>query len=138
MSKEKYVISKEACEADINDKVCPRCGRKIQALETVNNGGNPTFWRGCTHGSDSGGHFSIGVNIETFNLAKKAVLDDVLISSFNIKISNEADFEYYYQEQTQKICSIIERLEGYKCKSFKPRFTKEELYESWLSRNGGK
>lgn len=45
----KYRVTKEECQEQIDKEnlVCTRCGGKREAIETVDNGNNPTHWPGC-------------------------------------------------------------------------------------------
>ena len=75
-----YKTTKEECENKINkDYVCERCGRKIIAMETVDNTGSPTFWSGCYHTDNptenSWGHFTGGVPKHIYELAEKLVCE---------------------------------------------------------------
>lgn len=44
-----YDITKEDCQSKIDKlgHVCGGCGVKPQPIETVNNSGTPTYWKGC-------------------------------------------------------------------------------------------
>jgi hypothetical protein len=41
-----YQTTREECAKKI-EGICPRCGGEVVPLETVDNGGRPTFWSGC-------------------------------------------------------------------------------------------
>lgn len=64
-----YVTTKEECEAKIGILVCEGCGGKLEALETVDNSGAPTFWVGCKHCSC----FRGGVLRQYFEVAREIV-----------------------------------------------------------------
>lgn len=64
-----YIVTKEQCQQDIDSKppvVCPRCGGKIEPVETVDNSNRPTFWRACLNCD----HLDYGVPVEVFLTAK--------------------------------------------------------------------
>ena len=45
-----YRTTKEQCQNEIDKSmpiVCSYCGGTLEPLETEDNSGNPTFWRGC-------------------------------------------------------------------------------------------
>lgn len=42
------MITKEQCEKTIKG-VCEGCGGKLEAIDTIDNSGVPTFWVGCNH-----------------------------------------------------------------------------------------
>lgn len=66
-----YRITKQQCQDDING-VCSRCGGKLEPLETVDNGRNPTFWSGCA----KCGCFDNGVDPKIYAIAKILVKED--------------------------------------------------------------
>ena len=63
-----YKITKKKCKGMIRG-ICSRCGGKIEPIETVDNGGSPTYWAGCT----SCMVFDNGVTLETYEIAKRLV-----------------------------------------------------------------
>lgn len=67
----KYDITKKECLKSAGDRVCSCCGRKLQALRTVNNSGQRTYWLGCMHDQTGLGHFDRGVDKEVFRKAIK-------------------------------------------------------------------
>ena len=40
----KYETTKEECQKQIGDNVCPFCGGELKPMETVDNSDNPTYW----------------------------------------------------------------------------------------------
>lgn len=42
-----YKITKEKCNESIGNRVCASCGGQLSPLETIDNGGNHTFWSHC-------------------------------------------------------------------------------------------
>ena len=44
----KYQTTKKECEESIKG-VCEGCGGKLEAVETVNNADEPTYWVACNH-----------------------------------------------------------------------------------------
>ena len=42
-----YKITKTECESRLEGKVCSRCGKPIEAIKTVDNSNDLTYWSGC-------------------------------------------------------------------------------------------
>ena len=66
----KYRITKRQCAESIRG-VCSRCGGELEPIETVDNGGNPTYWSGCVSCSC----FDSGVSRLVYTIAR-AMVDD--------------------------------------------------------------
>ena len=73
MSK-KYVQTREQCLDYIKTRnvVCSGCGGKLEPIETVTNGGDPTYWVGCL----SCCRFDYGVTHDIYNTAKNLVVEE--------------------------------------------------------------
>jgi hypothetical protein len=136
MEEIKYQTTKEECEAKINkDYVCERCGRKIIAMETVDNSGNPTFWAGCWHTDnpikDSWGNFTGGVPKHIYELAEKLVCEEgkyyshTDTSDYENKTINER--EYIFQEQQAGWAGLLRTIEH--LKNNPARKSKKEVLE---------
>ena len=95
-SAKQYQQTKAECESRING-VCEGCGRKLEAIETIDNSRNPTFWQGCTHCMC----FRGGVKKIYFDIARELV-----VAGRMLPYSREGDFstpeqlEYYLDSQT--------------------------------------
>lgn len=133
----KYKTTKKECEAKINkDYVCERCGRKIIAIETVDNADNPTFWAGCWHTDnitkDSWGHFTSGVPKHIYELAEKLVCEEGKYYSHtdtsNYKNMTIEEREYIFREEQSGWAVLIRTIEY--LKSNPARRTKEEVLQS--------
>lgn len=116
MSERKYQTTKEECEATIKG-VCEGCGGKLEALETVNNAHQPTFWVGCNHCSC----FRSGVDKMYFDIARQLVKDGTILPYNMDKCEYEKTperLEYYYDSQTaglsHKISFIHKLIKEYK------------------------
>lgn len=63
-----HKISEERCRSMITG-VCSQCGGSLEPIDTVDNGGDPTFWSGCLDCS----LFDWGVDPLVFKIAKQMV-----------------------------------------------------------------
>ena len=70
MKEREYVTTKEECEKQIQG-VCSGCGGKLEPIETVDNGGSPTFWVGCLNCSC----FESGVEPQVYQTAYRLVTE---------------------------------------------------------------
>ena len=95
-----YRITKEECERAIQGKVCPRCGGPIEALETVNNAGHPTYRGGCDYCE----RFEQGVEQRVFDLA--AIIYDV-INERPYLMDCDATEEIKRQERMRILCRSV-------------------------------
>ena len=129
-----YITTKEQCEKNIEklgNVVCPYCGRKLQAIETVDNAGIPTYWIGCMHGRNDLGHFTGGVIPDVFETAKKIVLDDWDRQPTIFKdVRTDEEFELWFQDQVQSWCRIISKIKNVEKSDFIPRFSYDMLKEN--------
>lgn len=95
-----YITTFKQCKKQISKgNVCEGCGGKIEPIETVDNGGDPTFWIGCKHCMC----FRGGVKKEYWEIARQLVKEGVLIPySFVQKGENDTPekLEYYLDTQT--------------------------------------
>ena len=130
-----YEITKEQCESRINKEfVCERCGRKIVAIETVDNSGNPTFWAGCLHTDnptkERWGHFTNGVPREIYKLAEKLVCEKgnywCHTNKSEYKDTPEKR-EYWFQTEQAGWADLLVTIEY--LKNNPSRKTKEEILE---------
>lgn len=73
-----YHITKKECQKQIDklNNVCSYCGSKLEPIETVDNGGNPTYWAGCLICS----RFNWGVSQKVYDIAYKMVVEKNYIS----------------------------------------------------------
>lgn len=126
----KYVKNKEDCQAEIDshDRVCNRCGRRPVPIETVDNSGCPTFWSGCFHGTTSDGHFTSGVDISAFKLARKMVLHgEVAYRHMHKSEYNSSDDlkRYWIESQTEGLVSQVLLMRF--LEKNEPRMTEDEF-----------
>lgn len=108
-----YIVTKEQCQQDIDSKppvVCPRCGGKIEPVETVDNSGNPTHWRACL----SCDCLSYGVPVEVFMTAKTLFEKHGKIAFRHLKepvkdkLDNYLqDYKYYKESQIGGLSSEV-------------------------------
>jgi hypothetical protein len=66
-----YKTTEEECRKQIHG-VCSGCGGPIEALETVDNSGAPTFWAGCRNTCQC---FDYGVPEEIYRTAYRLVTE---------------------------------------------------------------
>jgi hypothetical protein len=109
MSKE-YKTTKEECEKKIFG-VCEGCGGKLEPIETVDNGGSPTFWVGCTHCMC----FRGGIEERYFKVARECVEKDIIrpygfMHECEYK-DNPDRLDYFYDSQTAGLSFIIKRID---------------------------
>lgn len=71
---EKYIQTKMECETKMAGLVCEECGEVLDAIETVDNSRNPTFWRGCLKCS----RFRSGVYPHQYKICDELSIDGVL------------------------------------------------------------
>lgn len=104
----KYDITKEQCQEMIDKSpvVCPRCGGKLEPIETVNNADIPTYWSGC----NACGMFSWGFPPEVFQIANQIVRDrhfqPYSHDPFPYNGTDEQK-DYWYKNQTGGACSTV-------------------------------
>jgi hypothetical protein len=108
MEKE-YQTTKEDCEKKISG-VCCGCGGKLEAIETVDNAGSPTFWVGCNHCHC----FRGGVDRRYFEIARELVEQGELIPYTHMDRSeyegSEEKKEYWLDSQTAGLSYTIARI----------------------------
>lgn len=133
---EEYQTTKEECESKINqDYVCERCGRGIQAMKTVDNAGNPTFWAGCYHtdnpSENTWGHFTCGVPKHIYEMAEKLVCERGKYYSHtdtsNYENKTKGEREYLFQSEQAGWANLLEVIEY--LKNNPARKTKKEVLE---------
>ena len=104
-----YQITKQECESRIKG-VCEGCGLPLQALETIDNAGNPTFWAGCEHCSS----FRSGVDERFWKIARQLVESGELRPYAHMRQPDYADspekLEYFYDSQTAGLSHTIARI----------------------------
>ena len=118
--KTQYKTTKKDCENNIFG-VCEGCGRKLTAIETVDNSGNPTFWQGCEYCS----RFRSGIEPIYFKVARNVVENDILVPYLFMNKFDYTDspkkLDYYYDRQTAglsyKIKQIHNLIKEYETKS---------------------
>ena len=95
MSK-KYVQTREQCLDYIKTRnvVCSGCGGKLEPIETVTNGGDPTYWVGCL----SCCRFDYGVAHDIYNTAKNLVVEE----SFKVY-----DFDDPIESHIRGACELV-------------------------------
>jgi hypothetical protein len=117
----KFITTKKECESKINkNHVCSMCGRKIIAMKTVDNAGNPTYWSGCWHNDKQKpdgsrlGHFDHGVPLDVYTLAEKLVCEiggrygHMKSSDYS---TTPEDREYWIQSQKRGWCDLLMTIE---------------------------
>ncbi len=130
----KYSVTKKQCQAKIDEfnNVCNRCGRKVVPLDTVDNGGTPTYWAGCMHGQkgkNAWGHFTSGVSKEVYKLAVKLVLEDTIEFGMKSEDKEMGDFKYAFQTAVYRACDKVSNVEWMKLNE--PRYTLKQLKENF-------
>lgn len=107
MSKQ-YKTTKEECEKNISG-ICEGCGRKLIAIETVDNSGAPTYWQGCEHCSS----FRSGIQRVYFEIARKLVKQgDLMPYSMDRHEYEDTPerLEYYLDSQTAGLSYKIKQI----------------------------
>jgi len=98
-----YRITKETCEKGHEGRVCSRCGKPIQALETVDNARNPTYWSGC----QECGYFDNGVTPRVYDIA------GILYGHYRLRPHTSATSEDIIKgEQMHELCRMVQCVEG--------------------------
>lgn len=122
----RYQVTKKQCQDEIDKlgHVCDYCGRDLKPIKTVDNSGQPTYWKGCMHNQNMG-NFTWGVKKETYDLAVKLVLEDRIGFSMNHRDRELGDFDYAFEKAVRRACSVIADIEY--MKNNEPRYTKEQL-----------
>lgn len=120
------------CQKQIDklNNVCDRCGRPIVPIKTVDNSGKPVYWSGCFHGGLYG-HFTNGVKLDIFLLARKLILDgasDTWMSKNDYKDTSDLK-QSWIEYQTHYFSDILSRAEY--LKNNKPRYTEEEFMNTF-------
>lgn len=100
-----YRITKEECEIQHAGSVCSRCGKPIQAMETVDNAENPTHWGGCP----DCGYFDSGVDQQTFDLA--TILYDIT-GARPCFFDGPMNEEHARGIQVNKLCDMVRSVEA--------------------------
>ena len=103
--------TKERCESEIKKlhHVCDYCGRELQALKTVDNSGNDTYWIGCTHGDGESGHFTSGVPKEIYEWAVQIVCDDIL-QHHPYSDYSDIGAEYWFESEVHIWSRMLQRI----------------------------
>ena len=105
----KYQVTKKQCEAQIKG-VCEGCGGKLEALKTVNNSGEPTYWVGCNHCSC----FRGGIDKIYFEVARKLVESGEMIPYPHMSKHEYEDtperLEYWLDTQTASLSYDVKRI----------------------------
>ena len=104
----KYRISKDECESRIAG-VCSQCGGELSAIETVDNGNNPTYWAGCKRCM----RFDGGVDPLVYDVAKALVEDDGYRHYSHIHIDpndTEEMRKYKIESQISGACGIVAQI----------------------------
>lgn len=93
----KYEITYDECLSKINEwgNVCSMCGGDLSPLETVDNGGNSTFWAGCK----SCCVFENGVDPFVYKVARKYAEEDKL--SFR---KEHEPYDFFIKNRTREAC----------------------------------
>lgn len=127
----KYQITKKQCQIEIDklNYVCDYCGRDLKPIKTVDNSDNPTYWKGCMHGTDSG-NFTYGVRKEVYDLAVKLVLEDSVDFGMKYDKKQLGDFDYAFESAVNNACDKIKIIEYYK--KHEPRYTKKQLKDLYF------
>jgi len=107
---EKYIVTKEECRKSIKG-VCEGCGSKLEAIETVDNGGNPTFWVACRKCSK----YRQGIEKKYVKIARQLVETNTLIPYRTINRleyeGNPESLEFYFETQTAGLSFTIKLIE---------------------------
>jgi hypothetical protein len=102
-----YRITKEECERQHQGKVCPHCGKPIEALDTLDNGGHPTYWSWCPSCS----RLEQGVEPRVFDLA--TIMYDV-INERPYLMDYDSSEETKKRERLGKLCRSVVIVESAK------------------------
>src|ERR1700689_818351 len=109
-SAKKYQTTKEQCESRIRG-VCEGCGGKLEALETEDNSGNPTYWQGCNHCSS----FRSGVDAVCWKIARELVESGEMLPYSHMHkgdyLRSPEKLDYFYDSQTAGLSNQIARIE---------------------------
>jgi len=104
-----YQVTKKQCEAQIKG-VCEGCGGKLEALKTVNNSGEPTYWVGCNHCHC----FRGGIEKIYFEVARKLVENGEMIPYTRMRKNEYEDtperLEYWLDTQTTSLSYDVKRI----------------------------
>ena len=110
MDNESYQVTKEECERHIRG-VCEGCGGKLDAIETEDNAGNPTYWVGCNHCHS----FRGGIDRKYWEVARKLVESGKLLPYRHLyKSEHESTpekLEFYYDSQTAGLSYTIKLID---------------------------
>lgn len=105
-----YKTTKEQCEKQIHG-VCEGCGGKLEALETVDNSGDPTFWVGCNHCSC----FRGGVEKRYFRVAQGLIESGEYTPYSSMRKCDYEDsperLAYYLDTQTAEASWLVRRID---------------------------
>jgi len=94
-----YRITKESCEELHKGLVCSRCGKPIQAIDTIDNSHHPTYWAGCLRC----GYFDEGVDPRVYRVAC------ILYDHYQLRPSS---YDTAEQGQKSSLCSYVRQVEG--------------------------
>lgn len=125
MTKQNYQITKLQCEQSIkkSNKVCSRCGGELQAIETVDNEYQPTYWPGCCD------HFDYGVDKDVFQIAEKLFESGTRAYCVDEKMKSDNGYIYFKKSQISGICRMV-----YKFRIFEKEI-KNGIYKTRTPRN---
>ena len=102
-----FIVTKEECQKQIDEsnKVCSRCGGKLQPIQTVDNAGQPTHWSGCCS------HFDSGVTPEIFNAAVY-MFDEMHETEYSEQrlSADDIGFDYYRKSNISGLCNKINKI----------------------------
>ena len=105
----RYKTTKEECEKAISG-VCEGCGGNLTAIETVDNSGDPTYWRGCEHCAA----FRGGIEKKYFNVARKLVESGDVLPYSHMRRNEYEDsperLEYFLDSQTAGLSATIKQI----------------------------
>ena len=100
-----YVTTEQECMERISG-VCEGCGGELEPIETVDNAGNPTFWRGCRNCSC----FRSGIERVYFEIARELVEKNIIRPYHHDPIPSPEDkniYDYWLNSQTAGLSHII-------------------------------
>ena len=104
----KYETTKEECQKQIGDNVCPFCGGELKPMETVDNSDNPTYWAMCKHCD----RFYQGMSKAIWKIARKLTEEGWIKAYPHLDKTDYNDSpekkEYYLNQQTSGATRIVQ------------------------------
>lgn len=85
-----FSITEEHCKSMIGG-VCRQCGGELTPIETVDNGGNPTYWAHCP----SCEIFCWGVDPSDYEIAKRLVDEKFYVAYRHMDLPDTIKEEWY-------------------------------------------